>query len=53
MTTALTSAAPASFSPAANALCMAESNAFRTSGRLSVSVRTAASRVTSTSAIGA
>src|SRR5437867_2696908 len=53
MTTARTSWARASSSPPARASCIAELKALRTSGRLSVSVRTPPARVTSTSAIGA
>src|SRR5438128_7735708 len=50
ITTARTSGSRASRRPAANARCIAESNALRTSGRFSVSVSTPPSRVTSTSA---
>ena len=51
-TTARTSSDCASLSPAWNALCIAPLNAFSTSGRLSVSVSTAPSRLTSTSVMG-
>ena len=50
-TTALTSASRASFSAAANALCIAALNAFSMSGRFSVIVSTEPSRLVSTSAI--
>src|ERR671922_284600 len=52
-TTARTSGSRASFSAPASASCIARSKAFSTSGRLSVIVRTAPSRLISTSAIGA
>src|SRR5439155_5372518 len=52
-TTARTSGARASSSAAARALCIASLKALRTSGRFSVMVRTAPSRLVSTSAIGA
>src|SRR5215471_4325874 len=53
ITTARMSSARPSFSAAPSASCMAPLNAFKTSGRLSVIVRTAPSRWVSTSAIGA
>src|SRR3954451_3255555 len=52
-TTARTSSPRASLSAALSALCIAPLNAFRTSGRLSVIVRTAPSCCVSTSAMGA
>src|SRR5215208_1449760 len=51
-TTARTASSRASSSAALSALCIAPLNAFRTSGRLSVIVRTAPSRCVSTSAMG-
>src|SRR6266511_3753997 len=50
-TTARTSASRASLSAAANALCISVLKALRTSGRLRMIVRTAPSRLVSTSAI--